>query len=104
MSKKGLDSSVAAASISLKTLTTKNLPVAPWKRGALIGVVIGFIGTFLTYVTGDISVISIPVVLLFSLFGGGLLFLSLLFELITVALFYAMVGAIIGYLTGRKRK
>jgi len=71
-----------------------------WKKGALIGGMVGVIGTLITYLTGDISVISIPVVLLFSIFGAGLLFLSPFFELFTLVVVYGLIGAIIGYLIG----
>ncbi len=57
-----------------------------WKIGAIIGVLIGIIGTVITRATGDISFISIPVVLLFRSYG--LLFVYPLFELITTAAFY----------------
>ncbi len=41
----------------------KNLKA--WKKGALVGGLVGVLGTIITYVSGDISFISIPVVLLF---------------------------------------
>jgi len=74
-----------------------------WKKGALMGGLVGVSGTLLTYVTGDISFISIPVVLLFSIFGAGLLFLSPYFELFTLVVVYGLIGAIIGYLIGGKK-
>ncbi len=74
------------------------------KKGALTGVLIGVIGTLVTYVTGDISFISVPVVLLFSLFGAGLLFLSHLFEFLAVVTFYALIGATVGYLIDRRNE
>jgi len=73
------------------------------KKGALIGVLIGVIGTLATYVTGDISFISVPVVLLFSLFGVGLLFLSPYFELFCLVVVYALIGATVGYLMDRRK-
>ncbi|MEA3488711.1 MAG: hypothetical protein U9R10_05645 [Euryarchaeota archaeon] len=73
------------------------------KKGALSGVLIGVIGTLVTYVTGDISFISVPVVLLFSLFGAGLLFLSPYFELFCLVVFYALIGATVGYLIDRRK-
>ena len=76
----------------------KNLKA--WKKGALVGGLVGVIGTVITYVSGDISVISIPVILLFSTFGAGLLFLSPYFELFTLVAVYGLIGAIIGYLIG----
>ncbi|KAF5411180.1 MAG: hypothetical protein C5S38_09690 [Candidatus Methanophagaceae archaeon] len=81
--------------------TRKNLEL--WEKGALIGVLIGVIGTLVTYVTGDISFISIPVVLLFSIFGAGLLFLSPYFELFCLVVVYALIGATIGYLIDRMK-
>jgi len=69
-----------------------------WQKGALIGGIIGVIGALITIITRDISIISLPVVFIFSRLGLGLLFLSSLFEFITVVLFYAVIGAIIGYL------
>ncbi len=74
------------------------------KKGALIGVLIGVIGTLVTYVTGDISFISVPVVLLFSLFGAGLLFLSPYFELFCLVVVYGLIGAIVGYLIDRRNE
>lgn len=74
-----------------------------WKNGAFIGGIIGVIGTLVTYLTGDISFISIPVVLLFSIFGAGLLFLSPFFELFTLVVVYGLIGAIIGHLIGRMK-
>jgi hypothetical protein len=74
-----------------------------WEKGALIGGLVGVIGTLVTYMTGDISFISIPVVLSFSIFGAGLLFLSPLFELLAVVTFYALIGAIVGYLLSRRK-
>lgn len=74
-----------------------------WKKGALVGGLVGVTGTFVTYLTGDISFISLPVVLLFSLFGAGLLFLFLYFELFTLVVVYGLIGAIIGYLIGGKK-
>ena len=74
-----------------------------WEKGALVGGLVGVIGTLVTYMTGDISFISIPVVLSFSIFGAGLLFLSRLFELLAVVTFYALIGAIVGYLIGRRK-
>lgn len=71
-----------------------------WQKGAFAGGVIGVIGTLVTYLTGDISFISIPVVLLFSLFGAGLLFLSRCFELFILVIVYGLIGAIIGHLMG----
>ncbi|KAF5432016.1 hypothetical protein C5S39_04545 [Candidatus Methanophagaceae archaeon] len=81
--------------------TRKNLKL--WEKGALVGGLVGVIGTLVTYVTGDISFISIPVVLSFSIFGAGLLFLSHLFELLAVVTFYALIGAIVGYLIDRRK-
>jgi len=61
------------------------------------------IGTLITAITGDISIISLPVVIIFAYAGIGLLFLSHIFELFTVVVFYAVIGAIIGHLIlGRK--
>jgi phosphate starvation-inducible membrane PsiE len=74
-----------------------------WEKGALVGGLVGVTGTFVTYLTGDISFISLPVVLLFSLFGAGLLFLFLYFELFTLVVVYGLIGAIIGYLIGGKK-
>jgi hypothetical protein len=74
-----------------------------WKKGALMGGLVGVIGTLVTYETGDISFVSIPVVLLFSIFGAGLLFLSPYFELFTLVVVYGLIGAIIGYLIGGKK-
>jgi len=71
-----------------------------WQKGAFVGGVIGVIGTLVTYLTGDISFISIPVVLLFSIFGAGLLFLFPFFELFTLMIVYGLIGAIIGHLMG----
>ena len=71
-----------------------------WQKGAFVGGVIGVIGTLVTYLTGDISFISIPVVLVFSLFGAGLLFTSPFFELFTLVIVYGFIGAIIGHLLG----
>ena len=71
-----------------------------WQKGAFVGGVIGMIGTLVTYLTGDISFISIPVVLLFSIFGAGLLFLFPFFELFTLMIVYGLIGAIIGHLMG----
>jgi len=81
--------------------TRKNLEL--WEKGALVGGLVGVIGTLVTYVTGDISFISIPVVLSFSIFGAGLLFLSHLFEFLAVVSFYALIGAIVGYLVSRRK-
>ncbi len=39
-----------------------------WKKGAVMGGAIGMVGTLVTYLTVDISLISMPVVLWFSLF------------------------------------
>jgi hypothetical protein len=72
-----------------------------WEKGAILGVVIGIVGTLVTYLTGDISPISMPVVLLFSLFGAGLLFLSPLFELLALIAVYGLTGGIIGHLFRR---
>jgi len=77
--------------------------VRAWKNGAFIGGIIGVIGTLVTYLTGDISFISIPVVLLFSIFGAGLLFLSHFFELFTLVVVYGLIGAIIGHLISRMK-
>jgi hypothetical protein len=74
-----------------------------WQKGALIGGIIGVIGTLITAITGDISIISIPVLIIFSFLGIGLLFLSRIFELITVVVFYSLIGAIIGYFMGGKK-
>jgi hypothetical protein len=74
-----------------------------WKKGFVVGVVIGILGSLVTYITGDISPISIPLVLLFSLFGAGLLFISHNFELATVVSVYGLIGAIIGYLFGSNK-
>lgn len=74
-------------------ITLKN-----WQKGALIGGIIGVIGTSITMITGDISIISLPVVVIFAYIGYGLLFLSHLFEFITVVVFYAVIGATIGHL------
>ncbi len=74
-----------------------------WKKGALVGGLVGVTGTFVTYLTGDISFISLPVVLLFSLFGAGLLFLFPYFELFTLVVVYGLLGAIIGYVIGGKK-
>ena len=71
-----------------------------WKKGAIMGGIIGMMGTLVTYLTGDISFISLPVVLLFSIFGAGLLFLSRYFELFTLVVVYGLIGAIMGYLMG----
>lgn len=64
--------------------------------GALIGVLIGVIGTVITRTTGHLSLISFPVVLLFRSYG--LLFVYPLFELLTTVLFWALVGSICGHL------
>lgn len=72
-----------------------------WKIGALIGVIIGITGTVITRTTGDISIISVPVVLLFRSYG--LLFVYPLFELLTTIVFYASIGAIVGYLIRGKK-
>lgn len=69
-----------------------------WQKGALIGAIIGVIGTLITIITRDISIISFPVVYIFSRLGLGLLFLSSLFELITVVVFYAVISAIVVHL------
>ena len=45
----------------------------PWQIGAIIGVAVGVVGTVITLVTGDISVISLSLVLLFPCFGLGYL-------------------------------
>jgi hypothetical protein len=74
-----------------------------WKKGAFMGGVVGVLGTFVTYLTGDISFISLPVVLLFSLFGAGLLFLFPYFELFCLVVVYGLIGAIIGYLIRGKK-
>lgn len=74
-----------------------------WKKGALVGGLVGVLGTVITFVTGDISFISIPIVLLFSTFGAGLLFLSPYFELFTLVVVYGLIGAIIGYLIGGRK-
>ncbi len=74
-----------------------------WKKGSLVGGLVGVTGTFVTYLTGGISFISLPVVLLFSLFGAGLLFLSPYFELFTLVVVYGLLGAIIGYVIGGKK-
>lgn len=69
--------------------------------GAVIGALIGIMGTVITRTSGDISFISIPVVLLFRSYG--LLFVYPLFELLTTVTFYASIGAIVGYLIGGKK-
>jgi hypothetical protein len=80
-------------------MPTKRKSMHKWtKRGAIVGGLAGVLGTLVTYVTGDISFISIPVVLLFSLFGMGLLFISPYFEFFSLVIVYGLVGAIIGYL------
>ena len=71
-----------------------------WKIGSLTGGLLGVIGTLVTYLTGDISFISLPVVLLFSIFGAGLLFLSPLFELFSLVAVYGLIGGLIGYFMG----
>jgi hypothetical protein len=80
-----------------------SITLKSWQKGALIGGIIGVIGTLITIITGDISIISLPVVIIFAYVGYGLLFLSPLIELFTVVVFYAVIGAIIGHLIwGRK--
>ena len=71
-----------------------------WKQGAVLGALIGVTGTAITYLTGDISPISIPVVVLFSTFGAGLLFMSAYFELFILVMVYGLIGAVIGHLIG----
>ncbi|MCK5466667.1 hypothetical protein KAI56_04225 [Candidatus Parcubacteria bacterium] len=75
-----------------------------WKIGLTCGVVLGIIGTYITHTTGDISLISIPVVFLFSIFGFGLLFLFPVFELVITVIFYSLIGMGIGYLIDRFKK
>lgn len=74
-----------------------------WQKGALIGVIIGVIGTLITSITGDISIISLPVLIIFAYLGIGLILLSRIFELFTVVIFYSLIGAIIGHFMGRKK-
>jgi len=83
---------------SIVDMDKKNLKA--WKKGALVGGLVGVLGTVITHLSGDISLISIPVVLLFSTFGAGLLFLSPYFELLSLVAVYGLIGAIIGYLIG----
>lgn len=71
------------------------------KRGVIFGILIGVLGTIITRITGDISVISIPVVILFR--GYGLLFTYVIVELIAAVVFYALVGAIVGYIIQGKK-
>jgi len=67
-----------------------------WKTGLIIGVIIGIIGTIITQITGHISFISIPVVILFGSYG--LMFVDVTFELLFTVVVYGLFGAIIGYL------
>lgn len=73
------------------------------KIGALIGGLVGVICTIVTYITGDINILSLPVIMLFSIFGAGLLFLSPYFGLFMFVIVYGLIGAIIGYLIGGKK-
>ena len=59
-----------------------------WKIGIICGIFLGIVGAFITYMTCDISLISIPVVLLFSMFGAGLLFLSPIFEFVAKCILF----------------
>jgi hypothetical protein len=75
-----------------------------WQIGAIIGGVVGVVGTVITLVTGDISAISLFLVLLFARFGLGYLgslFFYPHFELFISVVVYGIVGAIIGYVYDR---
>ena len=78
----------------------------PWQIGALIGGTFGVVGTVITVVTGDISAISLLLVLLLARFGLGMfgaLFMYPHCELIISVLVYAIFCAIVGYVYDRIR-
>src|SRR5659263_55357 len=70
------------------------------KIGIFIGALIGIIGTAVTQLTGDISIISIPIAILFRSYG--LLFAYPWFELLITVAFYSFAGGIVGYLLEKK--
>lgn len=77
------------------------------KIGAIVGGAVGVVGTVITLVTGDISVISLSLVLLFACFGLGYLgslFFYPHFELILSAVVYGIGGAILGYVYDRTKE
>src|SRR5659263_782737 len=71
------------------------------KIGIFIGALIGIIGTAVTQLTGDISIISIPIAILFRSYG--LLFAYPWFELLITVAFYSFAGGIVGYLLEKKQ-
>src|SRR5659263_608242 len=70
------------------------------KIGIFIGALIGIICTAVTQLTGDISIISIPIAILFRSYG--LLFAYPWFELLITVAFYSFAGGIVGYLLEKK--
>jgi len=78
-----------------------------WQIGAIIGGAVGVVGTVITLVTGNISAISLFLVLLFARSGLGMfgaLFMYPHCELYISVVVYGIVGAIIGYVYDRIRE
>lgn len=79
----------------------------PWQIGAIIGGAVGVVGTGITLVTGNISAISLFLVLLFARFGLGMfgaLFMYPHCELYISVLVYGIFGGIIGHIYDRIRE
>lgn len=67
--------------------------------GALIGVLIGVIGTVITLITRHPSIITAPPLFItIYIFKVGVLYHLFLFNLLFTVLFWALVGLICGYL------
>ena len=77
-----------------------------WQIGAIIGGAVGVVGTVITLVTGNISAISLFLVLLFARSGLGMfgaLFMYPHCELYISVVVYGIFGGIIGHIYGRIR-
>lgn len=76
----------------------------PWQIGAIIGVAVGVVGTVITVVTGNISAISLFLVLILARFGLGMfgaLFMYPHCELFISVLIYGIFGGITGHVYTR---